>query len=102
MVFGEALDAQVAAEEGLAEVDVLDFYLDFVALAFGLLGAVEAAPCSEVGAGRDGDYAWMGVVGHCVESGVRVGVGWGVCGGLLGFLRKYGRPVWWMSPHVAL
>jgi hypothetical protein len=43
----QTLDAQVAAEEGFAQVDMLDLDLDVVDLSFGLLRAAELAPRSE-------------------------------------------------------
>lgn len=49
MVVGETLDAKVAAEEGLGEVDGFDFDLDFVDLAVGGLGAFEFAAGTEEG-----------------------------------------------------
>lgn len=45
----QTLDAQVAAEEGLAQVNMLDLDLDVVDLSFGLLCAAELAPRSEEG-----------------------------------------------------
>lgn len=47
VVLGQSLDAQVAAEEGLAQVNMLDLDLDVVDLPFGLLCAAELAPRSE-------------------------------------------------------
>lgn len=43
----QTLNAQVAAEEGFAQVNMLDLDLDIVDLSFGLLRAAELAPRSE-------------------------------------------------------
>lgn len=47
VVLGQSLDAQVTAEEGFAQVNMLDLDLDFVDLSFRLLCAAELASRSE-------------------------------------------------------
>ena len=55
VVFGEAFDAQVAAEEGLGHVDVLDVDFDLVVLPVGLLRSDEFAAGAEERGGVAGE-----------------------------------------------
>lgn len=54
VVFGQTLDAEVAAEIGFVHVDVLDLDVDIVDLSVGLLGPCELAASPEKG----GSVVW--------------------------------------------
>lgn len=62
VVLGQALNAQVSAEEGLLKIHVLDLNLDIIYLALRLLRAMELAACPQERRGRRRDHPQTGKV----------------------------------------